>query len=102
MNLSHCVKVMGIYVKFTKTIHQIWSCHLTLASNSENFYCSLDSVLHFRKSYQIWGKLAEEQKSYRQKANWMENTPPPPVLIGLSSKELNNNVTGSNLKSQLS
>ena len=28
-------KVMGIYVKFTKTTHHIWSCHVTLASNSE-------------------------------------------------------------------
>ena len=58
---------MGIYVKFTKTTHQIWSCHVTLASNFENFYFSPDSVLKFGKSYQIWGNLAEEQKSYRQK-----------------------------------
>ena len=47
---------MGIYVKFTKTTHQI--CHVTLTSNSKNFYLSPDSVLNFRKSYQIWGKLA--------------------------------------------
>ena len=53
---------MGIYVKFTKTTHQIWSCHVTLASNSENFSFSLNSVLNFRHSYQIWGKLAQEQK----------------------------------------
>ena len=38
-------KVMGIYVKFTKTTHQIWSCHVTLASNSENFYLSPNSIL---------------------------------------------------------
>ena len=31
---------MGIYVKFTKTTHQIWSCHVSLVSNSENFYFS--------------------------------------------------------------
>ena len=50
-----------------------------LASNSENFYFLPNSVLNFRKSYQIWGKLAQEQKSYRQKPNWgggVENTPP--------------------------
>ena len=73
-------KVMGIYVKFTKTNHQIWSCHVTLASNSENFYFSPNSVLNFRKSYQIWGKLAQKQKSYRQKTNWgggVENNPNP-------------------------
>ena len=39
---------MGIYVKFTKTTHQIWSCHVTLASNFENVYLSPDSVLNFR------------------------------------------------------
>ena len=56
------LKVMGIYAKFTKATHQIWSCHLT----------------NFRKSCQIWGKLAQEQKSYRQKTNCGWKTPPPP------------------------
>ena len=41
-------KVMDIYVKFTKTTHQIWSCHMTLASNSENFHFSPNSVLNFK------------------------------------------------------
>ena len=58
-------KVMGIYVKFTKTTHQIWSRHVGLASHSEDFYFSADSVLNFRKGYQIWGKLTQEQKIYR-------------------------------------
>ena len=52
--------VMGIYVKFTKTTHQIWSCHVTLASNSENFYFSLNSVLNFRKVTKFGG-------------NWLKN-----------------------------
>ena len=75
---------MGIYVKFTKTTHQIWSRHVTLASNSEEFYFSPNSVLNFRKSYQIWEKLAKEQKRYRQKqiGGWKT---PHPVLIGLIS-----------------
>ena len=70
-------KVMCIFVKFTKTTHQIWSCHVTLASNSEKFYFSPYSVLNFRKSSQIWGKLAQEQKRYRQKqtGGGVENTP---------------------------
>ena len=70
---------MGIFVKFTKTTHQIWSCHVTLASNSENVYFLPDSVLNFRKSYQIWGKLAQEQKRYRQKTNWGWKTSSPRV-----------------------
>ena len=44
-------KVKGIYVKFTKTTHQIWSCHVTLASNSEKFYHSPNSVLNFRLNF---------------------------------------------------
>ena len=80
-------KVMGIYVKFTKTTHKLWSCHVTLASNSENLYFWLNSVLNFRKSYQICEKLAQEQKSYSQKTNW-GGKHPPPVLIGLIRKLL--------------
>ena len=67
---------MDIYVKFTKTTHQIWSCHVTLASNYGNFYFSPNSALNVRKSYEIWGKLVHEQKSYRQKTNWGVETPP--------------------------
>ena len=75
-------KVMGIYIKFTKTTHQIWSCHVTLASNFENFSFSPNSVLNFRKVTKSGG-------------NWLKNItgknklgggkhPPPPVLIGLN------------------
>ena len=71
---------MGIYVKFTKTTHQIWSCHVTLTSNSKNFYFSPDSVLKVGKSYQIWGELAQGLKCYRQKTNWGVETPPPQCL----------------------
>ena len=61
---------MGIYVKFIITTHQIWSCHVTLPSKFANFYFLPNSTLNFRKSYQIWGKLAQEEKSYSQKTNW--------------------------------
>ena len=71
-------KVMGIYVKFTKTTHQIWSCHVTLASNSENFYFSPDSVLNFfgvnwlknkkvTGKKQIWGGKHPPPRAYRVK-----------------------------------
>ena len=77
-------KVICIYVKFTITTHQIWSCHVTLTSNSEKFYFLPNSILNFRKSYQIWWQLAQEQERYRQKTNWGEkHLPRPPVLIGL-------------------
>ena len=78
-------KILGIYVKFTKTTHQMWSCHVTLASNSENFYFLPYSVLNFRKSYQIWGKLGQEQKVTGKKQTGGWKTPPTPVLIGLNT-----------------
>ena len=70
--------VMGIYVKFTMTTHQICSIHVTPASNSKNFNFSPNSILNFRKSYQIWGKLAQEQKVTGKKTNWGWKTPPSP------------------------
>ena len=69
---------MGIYVKFTKTTHQIWSCHVTLASNSENFYFSPNSVSDFRKSYQIWGSWLKNKKVTGKKQIGGFKTPPPP------------------------
>ena len=67
---------MGIYVKFTKTTHLIWSSHVTLALNSENFYFLPDSISNFRKSYQIWGKLTQEQKTLQAKNKvGVEKTP---------------------------
>ena len=53
-------------------------------SNSEKFYFSPNSVLTFRKSYQIWEKFAQEQKCYRQKNKLGVKPPPPPELVGLS------------------
>ena len=67
-------KVMGIYVKFTKTTHQIWSRHVILFSNSENFYLLPNSMSNFRKSYQIWVKLAQEGQAENKLG--VEKTPP--------------------------
>ena len=73
---------MGIYVKFTMTTHQIWSCHVTLASNSENFDFSPNSILNFRKRYQIWGEIGSRTKTLQAKTNWGWKTPPPQCLWG--------------------
>ena len=74
---------MGIYVKFTMTTHQIWSCHVTLASNSENFYFSPNSILNFRKVTKFEGNWLKNKNSHRKKqiGGWKT----PPVLIGLTS-----------------
>ena len=55
-------KVMGIYVKFTKITHQIWSCFVTLASNFENFYFFPTVIL-----YHILGKVTKFG------GNWLKN-----------------------------
>ena len=73
-------KVLGIYVKFTKTTHQIWSCHVTLASNSKNFYFSPNSVLNVRESYQFWGNWLKNKKVTGKKQ--IGGGKHPPVLIG--------------------
>ena len=67
---------MSIYVKFTISTHQIWSIHVTLPSNSKNFYPRPNSILNFRNINQFWGKLAQEQERYRQKTNWGGKHPP--------------------------
>ena len=75
-------KGMGIYVKFTKTTHQIWSCHVTLASNSENFYLLPTSILNFRKVTKFEGNWFKNKKvtGKKQIRGWKD----PPVLIGLN------------------
>ena len=67
--------VMGIYVKFyyDHPLNMVLSRD-PKAANFENFYFSSDSILNFRKSYQIWG-------------NWLKNkkvTGKNPLLTGLS------------------
>ena len=66
---------MGIYVKFTKTTHQIWSCHVTLASNSENFYFSPNSILNFRKVTKFGGNWLKNKKLQAKNKLRVENTP---------------------------
>ena len=75
---------MGIYVKFTKTTHQIWSCHVTLASNSENFYFLPNSVLNFRKVTKF-GEIGSRTKKVQAKNKLgVENTM---LLIRLNKRK---------------
>ena len=92
-------KFMGIYVKFTKTTHKIWSCHVTLASNSEKFYFSANFILNFRESYKIRGKLAQEHKSYRQKTNRGGGRPSTTYRVNMAtSTYFDNTVVCSDVK----
>ena len=84
-------KVMGIYVKFTKTTRQIWSCHVTVASDSEKFYFSSNSVLNFRKVTKFGENWLKNKIVTAKKTKWGWKTSPPPsacwvnLLVFLSS-----------------
>ena len=78
-------KGMGIYVKFTKTTHQIWSCHMTLVSNSENFYFFSNSVLNFKKVTKIGGNWLKNKKLQTGGGGGVKD---PPVLIRLKILQL--------------
>ena len=70
---------MVIYVKFYHDHSLNIVMSMTLAANFKNLYFPSNSILNFRESYQIWDKLAQEQKRYRQKAKLgVEPSPPPP------------------------
>ena len=71
---------------FTMTTHQIWSCQVTLSTSFEKFYFLPNSILNFRNNYQIWEKLAKEQKvtGKKQNSGWKH----PPVLTGLTGEKL--------------
>ena len=56
-----CQTLWTFMLNLPKSLTKLWSFHVTLASNSENYF-SPNSVSKFRKSYQISGKLAQKQK----------------------------------------
>ena len=70
-------KAMGIYVKFTITTHQIWSCHVTLPSNSGNFYFLPNSISNFRKVTKFGGNWLKNKKvtGKKQIREWKTPTP---------------------------
>ena len=86
-------KVMGIYVKFTITTHQIWSCHVTLPPDSENFYLLPNSILNFRKVTKFEGNWLKNKKVTVKKqigGGGGGGGGTPPVLIRLRQSETKN------------
>ena len=87
-----------IFIEFESLCQKLWDLRQIYPNHSPNIGMSRDpglkfqkflflpnSVLNFRKSYQIWGKLIQEQKRYRQKTNWgVENIPPPSAKVKYS------------------
>ena len=58
---------MGIYVKFTMITHQIWSCHVTLASNSENFHFFAWFYIKFYETLPNLGEFGSITKTLQAK-----------------------------------
>ena len=86
MNLSQCVKSYGHLCQ----IYQNHSPNMVMSRDWLQtpklfiFRLILYFFLNFRKSYQIWGELAQEQTSYWQKTNWGWKTPPSPSAYGVN------------------
>ena len=82
---------MGIFVKFTKITHQIWSCNVTLASNSENFYSSPNSILNFRNLN--LGEIGSRTKTLQAKNKLgVENTPPSAYRVKVTGGGANTKI----------
>ena len=66
-------KVMVIFVKFrpffTIRAHQIWSCHVTLEENFENFLFCPNFTFNFRKRHKISGGKALYFRSFQPKTS---------------------------------
>ena len=59
------------------TTHQIWSCHVTLAANFENFYFSPNFILNFRKVTKF-GENWLKNKKVTAKSKTRGGKHPPP------------------------
>ena len=55
-------KVMGIYVKVYYDHSPNMVMSRDLAGNFHDFYFSPNSILNFRKSYEIWGDWLKNKK----------------------------------------
>ena len=87
LNSSHCVTSYGHFCKILALLmipaHQIWSCYMTQDAYFENLLFCPDSTFNIRNSHKISSGKALYFRSYQQKTS-LENTPPPPVPLGLN------------------
>ena len=79
---------MGIYVKFwhffTIPILQIWLCHVTQEANFEKILFFLNFAFNIGKSCKIASRKALYVRIDQPKTSRGVETPPPPVLLGLT------------------
>ena len=85
-----CQTLWAFMSNFTTTTHNIWSCHVTLAANFENFYFSPNSILDFRKSYpKFGGNWLKNKKVTCKKKLGAEKHPLPSAYRVKGKKDLN-------------
>ena len=71
----------AIFIEFEPLCEKLWAFMSNLARPPTIIFLP-NFILNIRKSHQIWGKLAQEQKSYRQKT---KKTLPPPSVYTLAA-----------------
>ena len=88
LNLSHYVKVMGIYLKcwhfFTMSALQIWPCQVTQEENFEKILFFFNSAFNIGKSCKISSRKALYFRSYQLKTSrgGGGKQPPPQCFYG--------------------
>ena len=82
-----CQKLWAFMSSSTMITHQIWSCHVTLATNFENFYFSLNSILNFTKITKFGQNWLKNKKVTGKIKTLGGKHPHPPVLIGLKEHQ---------------
>ena len=70
-----CQKLWAFKSSFAMTTHQIWSCHVTLATNFKKIYFFPNSVLNFRKVTKFGGNWLKNKKVTDKKQNSGWKTP---------------------------
>ena len=89
LNSSNCVKRYGHLCQIYHDHSPNMVTSRNPASKIRKFLFSPNSILNFRKSYQIWREIGSRTKHYMQKQieGGGVETHTPPVLIGLKSDE---------------
>ena len=70
---------------FTITTHQLWSCHMTLTGNLENFYFQSNFALMIGKVTSFWENWLKNKKVKSKKKNAGWKTPPSPSTTTTSA-----------------
>ena len=78
-----CQMLWAFMSTFTMATHQIWSCHVTLATSFENISFSFNSIFTSGKVTKFGGNWLKNKTLQAKNKTRSGRHPPPLVLIGL-------------------